>query len=33
MGDIVDLENDWLNPRCEHVKLGVIIINLIGAPS
>ena len=33
MGDIVDLENDWSNPRCEHVKLGVIIINLIGAPS
>ena len=33
MGGFVDLENLEFNPRCEHAKLGVIIINLIGAPS
>ena len=33
MGDLIDLENIENIPRCEHAKLGVIIVNYIGVPS
>ena len=31
MGVIIDLDNEG-SDRCDHVKLGIILINLIGAP-
>ena len=32
MGSVIDLEKEETSYRCDHIKLGIVLINLIGAP-